>query len=128
MGRGPGHADCTTPVVDHEIDRSNRLDCIQPFTEIGHSTGQCVAVLGIAGTIGQPHADMIRHQTTLLIAQAENQVPVIERPGRIAMHHDNRRCTRRTLVKVVHPVPRGESMKMPGKRIERRVDTGWMIH
>ena len=93
-------ADRAAPIVRQQrraaSDRAARRACTRS------SIRCCERVVVILRLVGQPAADVIDGDAAIAVAQAEDQVPPIERPGRVAVHEQQRLAG--PFVDVVQPV------------------------
>jgi hypothetical protein len=90
MARGVGHADHAAPVVHQQRDRSLDAGLLDECVEVVDAPAQRVVVLVFAGLVREAAADVVRRDHPVRIAQAEHEVAVEERPGRIAVQHEDR--------------------------------------
>jgi hypothetical protein len=100
---GPGERDGPAPVVHHERDRLGQAQAVDELGEVGHPPAQGVRVVPSGRLLRPPHADVVRRdRPQAQRRQGREQRPVVERPGRVAVHEQHGRPG--ALVDVGHPV------------------------
>jgi hypothetical protein len=84
------HADHAAPIVQDQREAVAQLQMIEQRFQVRNALPQRVFIAGIIRLIGQTAADMVRHNGAILVAQAEDEIAIVERPGRIAVQHHQR--------------------------------------
>ncbi len=84
----PAETDHATPIVNHEVDVVEP-EVIHEAREITDAAAQGVFVGIVARLVREPTAHVVRNDDAVFIPQISNQVAVVKRPGRVAVHrHD----------------------------------------
>ena len=87
--RGPAHRDHPAPIVSDERNPAPGHDVGEPCLEIVDAGGERVAISLVVWLVREPAANVVGHQHTVPVPQRENEIPVVEGPGWIAVdHHD----------------------------------------
>ena len=111
---GPSHPDHPAPVVDHQADIS-QVQLLHQRAHVRDTRGQRVLVVVVIGLVGVATSHVIERHGPMTAHELLDEIPVEERPGRIAVKHEH--GFTRALVDVVEPVS-GDVDVVRGERVE----------
>ena len=101
--RGGGEPATTTPVVH---DQGDLLEIQREYQGLEVLDVPLEGVVVVLGLVRKPTSNVIRDHAAEAVAKRLDEIAVVERPGRVAMHHDQRPTL--ALVDIVQAQPLGE--------------------